>query len=440
MGRPRKGPRYLEHKQSGRGRAVFYDRAGSLRDILLPGPFNSEESRAAFGRALLEDHVSPPGAQLARKNPGELLLVELLDAYHSHAESYYRHTDPDRLGQSTSMIYEVRLVIRSLRALYGDTPATEFGPLAMKAVMHSWVSEERSRSEINRRLGVVKRIFKWAASEELIPPTVAVGLSVVRGLERGRTTARDTKPVEPVADSVVDATLPFLNRYVRGMVEFQRLTGCRPGEACLIRRCDIDTGGEVWLYKPAHHKTAHRGRSRVIAIGPKARDVLKEFFTTDRGAYLFPPTAAMGEIRAERSAARATPRFPSHDKRNARKRKKLPRHAPRAKYDHTSYARAVARACDLAFPPPKHLRQKPDETMAAWKARLGKDHWAELQQWRREHRWHPNQLRHSFATKVRKAHGLEAAQVLLGHAKADVTQVYAERDEALAVAIAGQIG
>jgi hypothetical protein len=40
--------------------------------------------------------------------------------------------------------------------------------------------------------------------------------------------------------------------------------------------------------------------------------------------------------------------------------------------------------------------------LAAWKARLGKDHWADLQQWRREHRWHPNQLRHSFATKVRK--------------------------------------
>ena len=42
--------------------------------------------------------------------------------------------------------------------------------------------------------------------------------------------------------------------------------------------------------------------------------------------------------------------------------------------------------------------------------------------------WHPNQLRHTFATEVRRTHGLEAAQAALGHSKADVTQVYAERD------------
>jgi site-specific recombinase XerC len=53
---------------------------------------------------------------------------------------------------------------------------------------------------------------------------------------------------------------------------------------------------------------------------------------------------------------------------------------------------------------------------------------------------HPNQLRHSFATRVRKEHGLEAAQVLLGHSRADVTQVYAERNERLASAVAAKIG
>jgi site-specific recombinase XerD len=39
-------------------------------------------------------------------------------------------------------------------------------------------------------------------------------------------------------------------------------------------------------------------------------------------------------------------------------------------------------------------------------------------------------LRHTFATRVRKEHGLEAAQVLLGHSKADTTQIYAERGHA----------
>ena len=54
--------------------------------------------------------------------------------------------------------------------------------------------------------------------------------------------------------------------------------------------------------------------------------------------------------------------------------------------------------------------------------------------------WHPNQLRHTFATTVRRQHGLEAAQVLLGHSRADVTQVYAERDLTLASTVAAKVG
>lgn len=54
--------------------------------------------------------------------------------------------------------------------------------------------------------------------------------------------------------------------------------------------------------------------------------------------------------------------------------------------------------------------------------------------------WHPNQLRHTYATAVRREYGLEAAQVLLGHSRADVTQTYAERDMAKAVDVARKIG
>jgi integrase len=50
--------------------------------------------------------------------------------------------------------------------------------------------------------------------------------------------------------------------------------------------------------------------------------------------------------------------------------------------------------------------------------------------------WHPHQLRHTHATEVRRRHGLEAAQVALGHANAAVTEVYAERDLRLAMQIA----
>lgn len=54
--------------------------------------------------------------------------------------------------------------------------------------------------------------------------------------------------------------------------------------------------------------------------------------------------------------------------------------------------------------------------------------------------WHPNQLRHAHATAVRRQCGLEGAQVALGHERADVTQVYAERNSSLAIEIAAEIG
>jgi len=49
----------------------------------------------------------------------------------------------------------------------------------------------------------------------------------------------------------------------------------------------------------------------------------------------------------------------------------------------------------------------------------------------------PAQLRHEGSGRK---HGLEAVQVLLGHSRADVTQVYAERNLASAVRVAAEIG
>ena len=48
-------------------------------------------------------------------------------------------------------------------------------------------------------------------------------------------------------------------------------------------------------------------------------------------------------------------------------------------------------------------------------------------------------VRHNHATNVRREFGLEAAQILLGDAKADVTQIYAERDLTHAATVAAKI-
>ena len=126
--------------------------------------------------------------------------------------------------------------------------------------------------------------------------------------------------------------------------------------------------------------------------------------------------------------------------RNAAKRAAAPKRRLREKYDRGSYGLAIDRACDRAFPPPGDLAQRDGETHARWWGRLTESQRVDVRVWQKAHRWHPNQLRHSFATRVRKEHGLEAAQVLLGHARADVTQVYAERNEQLAAEIVAKLG
>jgi integrase len=218
------------------------------------------------------------------------------------------------------------------------------------------------------------------------------------------------------------------------------LTGCRPGEACAVRRADLDVSGPVWFYRPPHHKNAHRGKARVIAVGPRAQELLRPFFTSNPEDYLFSPRKAVEELRAERAAKRKTPRYESHVRRNAAVRKTTPKRSPSECYDVQAYGTAIDRACDGAFPPPPPLAKRSDETATGWTIRLTSEQKEDLRRWQRRHRWSPNQLRHRYATAVRKAHGLEAAQVLLGHARADVTQIYAERNEELAASVAATIG
>ncbi len=428
-------PSYLLHQKTGQGRLAWTDSLGVRHQKLLPGPFGSPESLAAKARLELELAASPTGGQSA---PAGLTVVEVLAAYLDFAEKHYRGED----GQPTDEVRHLKAAIRHVRELYGDRPVTEFGPLALKAVRQRFVDQKWCRKTINARVERVRRIFKWAVSEELAPPSVYQALATLSGLQKGRTAARETAPVGPVSDAVVDATLVHLNRHVRGLVEFQRLTGCRPGEACRVRRCDIDmTGGAVWLYRPAHHKTAWKGRDRTIVIGPQAQELLKGYFTADIEDYLFSPRRAVEEFRAGRCASRKTPRYPSHMARNEQKRVASRKRPPADRYNRRAYLTALKRACDRAFPPVGgELARQKGESAAKWWARLDEKQRKAVKVWRTAHHWHPNQLRHSFATKVRKEYGLEVAQVLLGHSRADVTQVYAEKNLALASPIMAKIG
>ena len=54
--------------------------------------------------------------------------------------------------------------------------------------------------------------------------------------------------------------------------------------------------------------------------------------------------------------------------------------------------------------------------------------------------WSPHWLRHTAASRYREEFGLESAQVLLGHSKADMTQLYAQRNHKAAIAVVAKVG
>ncbi len=422
------------------------------------GVFGTPDAETAYDRLIAEwlarRRSAEEAAQAASEKPVPISVNEVLLAFWRHAERHYRHPD----GRPTSEIKEYKYSLRPVRELYGTTPATSFGPRALAAVRQVMLDADVSRAIINRRIGRIVRAFKWAASEELVSVTVFESLRTLAGLRRGRTDARESEPVKPVEMSHVAVTLTYLDAHLRTMAEVQRFTGMRPGEVCGMTLAEVDRRGEPWVYSPAQHKTAHHGRRRVIPIGPKAQAALVKFLLRggsppDGFAHINPndpaqrdarlvmadvyqdagrerdavllrdtsravvlvagcvvdPTAPLfspNEAREERFRARRANRKTRVQPSQKNRRKAKPQRCPGSQFKPTAYAHAVQKAAKRAGVP----------------------------------HWHPNQLRHLFATEVRRLHGLEAAQVLLGHSRADVTQVYAERDLALGARVASEIG
>jgi integrase len=180
------------------------------------------------------------------------------------------------------------------------------------------------------------------------------------------------------------------------------------------------------MYRPNRHKTAHHGHQRVIAIGPKAQEIIRRFLTLDTQAFLFSPHRAMEEIREQQRRDRKTPIQPSQ--RNRRKRN--PRRLPGARYTTDAYDHAIRRAIDSA----NRARACKECKKVKLEERCEECKVAALPS------WHPHQLRHTAATKIRREHGLDLARVVLGHRSPQITELYAEIDTAKAAAVMEKLG
>jgi site-specific recombinase XerD len=396
------------------------------RDHYL-GPYGTPESWERYHR-LVAEYLASGGVSLpaADAGPPSVSVNAVILAFMKAHVRHYCRSD----GSQTGELRNFADSLRPLKKLYGTTPATDFGPKRLNLVRDDMIESGLARNTINQRIGRIRHVFKWATEQELVPASVFHGLQAVAGLKRGRSAARETDPVCTVPDADVDAVQSCVPRQVWAMIEIQRLTGMRPGEVCQLRTRDLDMAREPWVFTPAHHKTECHGKVRAIQIGPKGREVLKPWLKADREAWLFSPSEARDERYAAMRARRKSRLQPSQKNR----RKAKPKRQPAERYTVRTYHAAVRRGCARAFPHSVISKIPPRERTP--------EQLAELRAWQRGHSWHPNQLRHNMATRLRRDSegGLETAGAVLGHSDLATTLIYAERNERLAADAIERVG
>ena len=410
MPRPKEIPAYTLHKPTGCARVRI-----NGEDHYL-GRYGTPESRAEYARVIAETFrpgAPPPPVNTPMGTYPDISVNEMLVKYLEFADGYYVKD-----GVPTGEAANMRDAVRPLQEFYGMIRAREFGPLALKAIrQHLLSTGNLARKVINSRIKRICRVFKWAVSEEVVPPGVYEALRTVDGLRFGRCNARESEPVRPVPEEVVQATLKFLPPQLVDAVKLQAVTGMRPANVVGIRWADIDRSGDVWMYRPPNHKNQYRERDLAVPLGPNAQVILRRYQHRPPELPIFSPQEVeqWRKEQRRRHRHRKTKIFPCELKRieresKARSKRKRGR-APGVGYTTDSFREAINYAMKKAL-----------------KAGAIIPH------------WHPNQLRHSRGTELRRQFGLEAAQVSLGHAKADVTEIYAERDLARAVEIARMTG
>lgn len=119
----RRVPKYSLHAPSGQAYVRIQGR------MIYLGKHGSRESHEAYARLIAELASSESqSASSAAIHANDLTVVELGAAYLRHAKEYYRKN-----GQPSPWLTHIRLSIRRLCELYGASPASEFGPLKLKA-------------------------------------------------------------------------------------------------------------------------------------------------------------------------------------------------------------------------------------------------------------------------------------------------------------------
>ncbi len=255
MGRRANWPPKVIPHSSGQDRVQFGGKTYYL------GKSGSPESRAAYveliGRLATEERIGD--------SPG-LTVLQVAAFWYIRAQSECTPQECDNY----------RHALAPLVALHGNVPAAQIAGPHLRAVQQDMIARRWKRSHINRSVGRIRTVWRWAEEEGHVPAGSWSVVSAVKPLGRPRPGIEESRPVQPVPwVSVAHAAYIGAPAYLRLYLLLAWWCGARPGELARLRVKDIDQRGETWLARVPQHKNAWRGHERVIVFGPEARHLLE---------------------------------------------------------------------------------------------------------------------------------------------------------------------
>lgn len=440
---PKGSPGLSFHRAS--GRACVFLRCvsdGKRRTVYFESAPDSDELQAEYAEAMRRWHDAgrtwavfrddDPDTGTAR----ELTIVEMVDQFWAHSK---------RVGKSSSYLSEVRIACRPMLEQWGDLPVSRFTARHMVKLRGYWLaySERRkvddkpaplNRNTINGRLKIIRGIFGWGVEEGIVSEITHHGLCQAKGVTASDPAVSRSTPKRPATPEQLEAVAEYLPEIVVDMITLQSLptVAMRPGELIGMTMAEIDQSDpEAWIYSPADHKTAWKGKTREIALGPKAQAIVSKYLlrrgTVDAEAPVFPRWLILEQSKQQELANRERKRQEREEaerqqaKREGRELRLAPRYGPYGKraaqqavvdihgdarrtdrpgaefWDVTAFRRMLARACEQAGVP----------------------------------KFSAHQLRHAALTRLHRDLGanpeaLEITRAVAGHSSAKTTERYVD--------------
>jgi len=206
-------PGYRKRHDRNQAIVTLTDAVTKRRKDYWLGEYGSPESRELYHRVVAEweangrrliapDFEKPAGGAGADGEDG--ITISELCARFWRAKAQY-------LNENERC--HCKALIRLLRRAYGSTPAAAFGPRRLQRLRDDMIRADPENGRrgwgvtyTNAQVRRLCRMFKWAASQELVSASVRMELLSVDPLKPGRCEARPGRTVKPVPVEVVEKT------------------------------------------------------------------------------------------------------------------------------------------------------------------------------------------------------------------------------------------